>query len=99
MSFGVVAFLARCDDVAFCAPAPTGYGHNMVHGQFFGWRRAAAVVADTSGTAPLPPLRVAEFSGLAPFPVHFRFGEIIGKRFHFSYVMGEGTNREFRSIS
>jgi len=84
MPFGSVAFLTGCNDVAFGAPAAPGDGHNMVHGQFFGGCRATAVVADTSGAAPLPPLRIAEFSGLAPFPVHLRLGQIICKRFHFS---------------
>lgn len=83
MPFGSVALLTGCDDVAFGAPAATGDGHNMVHGQFFGGYRAAAVVTDTPGAAPLPPLRIAEFSGLAAFHVHLGFGQIICKRFHF----------------
>ena len=86
MSFGIVAFLTSRNDVAFSALTAAGDGHDMVHGQFFGWRRAIAVMADTFGTATFPPLRVAEFSGFAPFPVHFFFCQIVGKWFHFLYV-------------
>ena len=74
MPFGVVAFLASRNDVTFCTSATPGDGHDMVHGQFFGSCRVAAVVADAFGAAAFPPLGVAEFSGLVPFPVHFRFG-------------------------
>ena len=82
MPFGVVAFLTRSNDVAFCASATPGDGYDMVHGQFFGRCRAAAVVAGAFGAAALPPLRTSEFSGLAPFPVHFFFCHVVGKRFH-----------------
>src|SRR5210317_1543128 len=99
MFFGVVAFLTSGNDIAFCASAAAGYGHDMVHGQFFGSCRVSAVVAGALGAAALPPLRASEFSGLAPFPVHFLFCQIVGKRFHFSYVIVEATSRDFRSIS
>ena len=86
MPFGVVTFLTRRNDVAFCASATPGDGHDMIHGQFFGSCRVAAVVAGAFGAAALPPLRVSEVSGLAPLPVHFFFCQIVGKRFHFLYV-------------
>ena len=82
MSFGVVTFFACCNDVAFSALAAAGDGHNMIHGQFFGRRSAAAVMADTFGATTLPPLRASELSGFAPFPVHFFFSQIVCKRFH-----------------
>lgn len=52
-------------------------------------------MADAPGEAAFPPLGIAEFSGLAPFSVHFFFRQIIGKRFHFSYSIDLVTNREF----
>ena len=87
MFFGVVAFLTSRNDIAFCASAAPGDGYDMVHGQFFGSCRVAAVVAGTFGAAALPPLRASEFSGLASFPVHLFFCQIVGKRFHFSYFI------------
>ncbi len=83
MPFGVVAFLTRRNDVAFCASATPGNGYDMVHGQFFGSCRATAVVAGAFGATALPPLRASEFSGLVPFSVHFFFCQIVGERFHF----------------
>ena len=87
MPFGVVAFLTSRNDVAFCASAAAGDGHDMVHSQFFGSCGTATVVAGSFGAPALPPLRASEFPGLAPFPVHFFFCQIVGKRFHFSYVI------------
>ena len=87
MFFGVVAFLAGCNDIAFCALTTAGDGNYMVHGQFFWSCRTATVMADAFGTAALPPLRAPEFSGFASFPVHFFFCQIVGKRFHFLYLL------------
>ena len=84
MFFGIVAFLAGCNDIAFGALAAPGYGDDMVHSQFFRRSGAPAVMADSFGTAPLPPLGIAEFSGLAALFVHVFFCQIIGKWFHFS---------------
>jgi len=87
MPFGVVAFLTRRNDVTFCASATPGDGYDMVHGQFFGSGRALAVVAGAFGATALPPLRASEFSGFSPFPAHFFFCQIVGKRFHFLYFI------------
>ena len=85
MFFGVVAFLAGCNDVAFGTSAAAGYGNDMVHGQFFGRRGAPAVMADPFGTSSLPPLGIAQLPGLAALFVDIFFRQIIGKWFHFNY--------------
>jgi len=87
MPFCIVAFLTRCNDVAFCASATPGDGYDMVHGQFFGSCWAAAVVAGAFGATAFPPLRASEFSGLVSFSVHFFFCHIVGERFHFLYFI------------
>ncbi len=83
MFFGVVAFLAGSNDITFGASATPGYGNDVVHGQFFGWRGAPAVMANPFGTSSLPPLGIAEFPGLATLFVDIFFCQIIGKWFHF----------------
>ena len=82
MLFGIIAFLACCNDIAFGGSTAPGYGDDMVHGQVFGSGRSPAIMADSFGTSSFPPLGIAEFPSPAPLSVHIFFGQIIGKRFH-----------------
>lgn len=54
--FGVVTLLAARNDVSFGAFTATGYRHDMIHGQPFGRKGTAAIVADPFCQATFPPL-------------------------------------------
>jgi hypothetical protein len=42
-------------------------GYNVIHGEFTGSKRPAAVIATAIGKLTLPPLGLPQFPGLLPF--------------------------------
>jgi len=76
--FGVVAFLAAGHHVAFGALAAAGYGHNVIHGQVFGRKRPAAVMAGAFSQAALPPLGLAQGPGAVAFPFLVVQAKVVG---------------------
>ena len=78
----VVAFFAARRHVAFGAFAAPGYGHDVIHGQVFGRKGPAAVMASTFGQSAFPPLRFAQGSGLVALPFLVVCTEIIGEGFY-----------------
>jgi len=77
--FGVVAFFAAGRHIAFGALAAPGNGHDVIHGQFIGRERPAAVMANPFGQAALPPLGFAQRSGLVTLPFLIVCAQIIGE--------------------
>ena len=92
--FGVVAFLAAGRHIAFGAFTAAGNGHDVVHGQIFGRKRPAAVMANPLGQAALPPLRFAQRTGLVTLPFLIVCAQIVGIGLNGRFAFHFSLNRE-----
>ena len=81
--FLIVAFLAAGNNIAFGGFPPAGDRYDVIHGEFFGRKRTAAVVTDPLVAFPFPPLGLAHFTCLVTFALDVVFRKIIGVRVHF----------------
>ena len=77
--FSRVAFFAAGDHVAPGAFAAPGYGHDVIHGQFFGWGRPAAVVAQAFGQTAFPPLGFSQLPCFVTRLFQIFSAQVIGK--------------------
>lgn len=61
-----IAFFAARHEISLRGFAPPNDRHQMVHGEFSGWKFSAAVVANSRRALALPPRASAQISRLAP---------------------------------
>lgn len=78
----VVAFLAAGNHIALGGFPPPGNGYDMIHGELFGWDRAAAVMTDTFVTFTFPPLGAAHFARLLALSLDVVFRKIVCEWVH-----------------
>jgi hypothetical protein len=79
----IVAFFTAGNDIALGAFTASGDGYDVIHGEFFGWNRTTAVMAEAFVTFSFPPLGVAHLPRLAALPLDIAFRKIVGKWVHF----------------
>ena len=78
----MVAVLAGGNDIALGSSAAPGDGYDVIHGEFLGRERPAAVMAETSVALTFPPLGAAQLPRFLALPLDLVLGKCIGVWVH-----------------